>query len=287
LAENKLPFVRFFDFAILGGRFSLDLMLAFFLSNLLNFQYWSTNPWMVVLSLFQLWMLVDAVRRREWIWALFILIGFGLAALFYYLMVYRAAPSATRGFELPGAHDRRRIKELLAQIHHLDKAHHHSQLGDIYFQQGKLDKAEACYRAALERDPQDIDTRAHFGQCLLRENKAAEARPLLEGVVSENPKHDYGYSLMALAETMSALGEKTAAMTIWKQVTDNHSYPRAKVQLAELYLANQQNDLARTELTDVVADDEHAPSFQRTRDRFWVRRARRLLRDLKIPNPSR
>jgi hypothetical protein len=79
-------------------------MLAFLLSNLLDFQYWLNYPWMAVVGLFQLWMLLDAVRRREWIWALFILLGFGLAALFYYLMVYRAAPSATLGFELPGAH---------------------------------------------------------------------------------------------------------------------------------------------------------------------------------------
>lgn len=256
-------------------------MLGFFLSNLLNIEYWLRYPWFAILSVFQLWMLIDSVRRREWVWALFILIGWGLAALFYYFMVYRAAPVATRGFELPGAHDRRRIKELQAQIHHLDKAHHYSQLGDIYFQQGKLAQAEQAYRAALERDAQEIDTRAHLGQCLLRQNRAAEARPLLEGVVSENPKHDYGYSLMALAETLSALGERASAMGIWKQVTDTHSYPRAKVQLAELYAANQQSDLARAELKDVIADDEHAPAFQRARDRIWVRRARRVLRTLR------
>jgi tetratricopeptide (TPR) repeat protein len=256
-------------------------MLAFLISNLLNLEYWLRYPWLAVLSVFQLWMLVDAVRRREWLWALFIVIGWGFSALFYYFAVYRAAPSATRGFELPGAHDRRRIKELQAQIHHLDKAHHHFQLGDIYFQQGKLDLAQACYRAALERDPQDIDTRAHLGQCLLRQNKPAEARPLLEAVVSENTKHDYGYSLMALAETLSALGDRAASMSLWKQVTERHSYPRAKVQLAELYAADQQIEPARAELRDVVADDDHAPAFQRARDRFWVRRARRLLRSLK------
>src|SRR5207249_12279823 len=92
--------------------------------------------------------------------------------------------------ELPGAHDRRRIKELEAKIHHLDKPYHHFQLGDIYFQQGKLAQAESCYRAALERDPQDIDTRAHLGQSLLRQKRPAEARPLLEGVITESPKHD-------------------------------------------------------------------------------------------------
>jgi len=253
-------------------------MLASLVSNLLNFEYWLTNPWLPLVSLFSLWMFIDAIRRREWVWAFFIFVGFGFSAVFYYFAVYRAAPSATRGFELPGSWDRRRIKELQAQIYHLDKAHHHSQLGDIYFQQGKLQPAESCYRAALERDPQDIDTRAHLGQCLLRQKRSAEARPLLEGVISENPKHDYGYSLMALAETLTALGEKQAAVNLWKQVTENHSYPRAKVQLAELYLGSNQPELARAELKEVLADDIHAPAFQRRRDRVWVSRAKGLLR---------
>jgi len=256
-------------------------MLASLISNLLNYSYWFGNPWILVVTVFNIWMLVDAVRRREWLWAVFIFIGWGITSVLYYLFVYRAAPSATRGFELPGAFDRRRIRELQAQIHHLDKAHHHSQLGDVYFQQGKLEKAEQSYRAAIERDPTDIDTRAHLGQCLLRQRKPAEARALLEGVVQENPKHEYGYSQMALAENLTALGETDAALALWKHVTENHSYPRAKVQLAELYLARNQPDLARAELRDVIADDQHAPTYQRQRDRVWVRRARSLTRGLR------
>jgi len=248
------------------------------ISNLLNIGFLIHHIWLLVIFAFEIWMFVDAIRRQEWIWAVFIFIGWGITAILYFFLVYRAsAPSVTRGFELPGAHDRRRIKELQAQIHHLDKAHHYSQLGDIYFQQGKLEKAESCYRAAMQRDAQDIDTRAHLGQCLLREKRAAEARPLLEGVIAENPKHEYGYTQMALAETLTALGETDAAMKIWQQVTESHSYPRAKVQLAELYLAKGQPDLARAEVKDVVSDDQHAPAFQRKRDRVWVRRARSLM----------
>jgi len=253
-------------------------MFASLISDALNAEYLIHNPWLLLVFAFQLWMFIDAVRRQEWIWAVFIFIGFGLSAVLYYFFVYRAAPSATRGFELPGAHSRRRIKELQAQIYHLDKAHHHSQLGDVYFQQGKLDKAEACYRAALERDARDIDTRAHLGQCLLRRKRAAEARPLLEGVIAENPKHDYGYTMMALAETLAALGETDAALQVWQQVTAEHSYARAKVQLAELYLAKNQPELARAEVKDVVSDDQHAPAFQRKRDRVWVWRAKSLMR---------
>ena len=249
-----------------------------FLLNGWSIDYLWGSPFALLMFAFSIWMLVDAIRQREWIWALFILIGWGLAAIWYYFTVYRSSPSYMRGFQLPGAYNRKRIKELQSQIHHLDKAHHYSQLGDIYFQQGKLDQAKTCYQASLERDPQDIDTRAHLGQCLLRQHHPAEARPLLEGVIAENPKHEYGYSLMALAETLTALGETDAAMKIWQQVTENHSYPRAKVQLAELYLAKNQRESALTELKDVVADDAHAPTFQRKRDRVWVRRAKGMLR---------
>src|SRR5947208_13005477 len=257
-----------------------EIHFASLISDLANWQFVLTNPAFLLMTAFQLLLLVDAVWREEWIWAVFIFIRFGLSALLYFFLVYRAAPSATRGFELPGAHDRRRIKELQAQIHHLDKAHHHSQLGDIYFQRGKLELAEACYRAALERDHEDIDTRSHLGQCLLRKKKPEEARPLLERVCAQNPKHDYGYSLMALAETQTALGELDSAIATWKRVLEDHSYARARVQLAELYLQKQQAELARPELNEVVADDAHAPAFQRKRERVWVRRAKALRRKI-------
>ncbi len=259
-------------------------MLAISLSDLGDLQYLRyllTSPVFLLVTAFQIWMLIDAVRRKEWIWALVIFAFSGFGALWYYLMVYRGSPTPTRGFELPGAYDRRRIKELQAQIHHLDKAHHYYQLGDIYFHQGKLDKAENCYRSALERETQDIDTRAHLGQCLLRQKKPAEARPLLEGVCTEDPKHDYGHSLMALAETLTALGERDHARGVWQQVLEHHTYARARVQLAELYAAQNQPDLARAELREVLDDAPHVPAFQRKRDRVWLRRARKLMRQLK------
>jgi hypothetical protein len=246
-------------------------MTAFIFSNLFG-AYGLTSG---LYGLFTIWMLIDAIRRKEYLWAVLILFGLGI---WYFFYVYRSGSSASQGFELPGAAGRKRIKELQAQIHHLDNAVHHYQLGDVYFRQGKFQLAEKCYREALARDAQDIDARAHLGQCLVRLKRAAEARPLLEGVCAEDPKHDYGYSMMALAEALTALGETDAARQVWLKVTAQHSYPRAKVQLAELYLAKNEPEPARAELRDVLADDAHAPAFQRRRDRVWVRRARSLAR---------
>jgi tetratricopeptide (TPR) repeat protein len=260
--------------------FFVETMFSSLPLSFLTLSYLLSSPFTLVITIFWLWMLVDAIRRGEWLWVFFIVIGSVLSAVFYFFLVYRAAPSATQGFELPGAHDRKRIKELQAQIHHLDKAHHYYQLGDIYFQKGKLSDAEKCYRSALEREPDDINIRAHLGQCLLRQKKPQEARPLLSAVVAENPKHEYGYSMMALAETLTALNETDAALELWKQVTAAHSYARAKVQLAELYLAKNQRDLAAAEVKEALADDLHAPPFQRKRDRVWISRAKSLLRKI-------
>ena len=258
------------------------VMFNSLISDLLNVHYLIHNVWLWPVIAFLIWMFVDAIRRREWLWAIFILIGWGITALLYFFFVYRAAaPTATRGFELPGAGSRKRIKELQAQIHHLDNAYHHFLLGDVYFQRGNLAEAEKCYRAALQRDATDIDTRAHLGQCLVRLNRPAEARPFLESVMHEKPDHDYGHTMMALAETLTALGETDNALQYWQHITQNHSYPRAKVQLAELYIAKNQPELARAELKDVVSDDQHAPAFQRKRDRVWVRRAKSLMGKLK------
>lgn len=255
-------------------------MFAALFTDLPYLEYLVTSPFWLALTAFQIWMFIHAIRNREYIWALFIFIGWSITAFLYYFLVYRQTSSSTRGFELPGAQNRRRIQELQAQIHHLDKAHHHSQLGDVYFSQGKLAKAEASYRAALERDSEDIDTRAHLGQCLLRLKRAAEARPLLEGVVWQDSKHDYGHSMMALAETLAALGETDRALPLWQQVTENHSYPRARVQLAELLIARNELDPARAALREVIEDDPHTPPFQRKRDHVWLRKAKSLLRKI-------
>jgi hypothetical protein len=244
-----------------------------------------SSPLFWIFLPFQIWMFVDAIRRREWIWAVFIFFFSILSALFYWLIVYRqegpaGGRGASRGFELPGAANRRRIKELEARIHNLDHARDHFDLADVYYGQGKFEKAEASYRAALQRDGDDVDTRAHLGQCLLRLGRPAEARPLLESALANDPKHDYGQTRMALAEALTALGDQAAASREWEAVLASHGYARAKVQFAELVLAQGNRERAQRELQEVIADDAHAPKFERNREKVWVRRAHSLLRSL-------
>jgi tetratricopeptide (TPR) repeat protein len=235
----------------------------------------------LVFFLFITWMFVDAIRREEYIWAVFIFISSGLSALLYFFLVYRASGGgALTGFELPGAADRRQIKTLQAAIHHLDKPHMHLQLADIYFSQGKLDQAEASYRAAYERDPQDEDIRAHLGNCLARRGHPQEALPLLESVCAQNPKHDYGYTLMTLAETQAASGQIDRAIATWQQVLGLYTYSRARVQYADLLSEKKDYAGARQQLEEVIREAPFVAKFQRKREAVWLKKAKSLLGSL-------
>jgi hypothetical protein len=248
--------------------------------DLFNPEEWLRNPLFLIGIVFQIWMCIDAIRRGEWIWAVCIVVFSVLSALFYFFMVYRQqgpVGGGLSGFELPGARDRARLKQILNRIHHLDHARDHLDLADHWFAQGKFEKAEASYRASLQRDPQDPDAIAHLGQCLLRLKRAAEAKPLLETALAQEPKHDYGHTQMALAETQTALGETDAAFATWQAVLAHHDYARAKVQYAELLLSRGRKDEAQALLRELIADDRFSPKFQRARDKAWIRRAGKLL----------
>ena len=229
---------------------------------------------------FSLWMFVDAIRRQEWIWAACIAVFTVFSAMMYYFLVYRpqgASGGRFSGFELPGAKQRARIREIQARIHHLDHARDHLDLADALFARGEFKKAEASYRASLHRDPGDTDAMAHLGQCLMRLGRPSEARPLLTRVLASDPRHDYGHTQMALAEACTALGDVPAAIAAWEEVNRNHGYPRARVQHAELLASRGQREDALALAREVLEDDEHAPRFQRSRDKEWIRRARRLI----------
>jgi hypothetical protein len=243
---------------------------------------WIQMALVLLVFLFQAWMFIDAIRRGEYIWAVFIFFFSIISTFLYFFMVYRASGGGNplAGFALPGAADRRRIKSLRADIHHLDKSHHHLQLADIYFSQGKLDQAEASYRAAYERNPEDEDIRAHLGNCLARRGKPKEALPLLESVCAPNPKHDYGYTLMTLAETQTASGQSNRAMTTWQQVLSLYSYSRARVQYAQLLISKKDYAKARAMLQEVIDDEPYAAKFHRKREAIWLKRAKELLRSI-------
>jgi hypothetical protein len=76
---------------------------------------------------------------------------------------------------------------------------------------------------------------------------------------------------MAYAEALTKLGQKDAALAVWKSVLEHHSYARARVQFAQLHADRGDKDLAKQELTDFLVDETHGVPFQKRRDKPWIK----------------
>ncbi|MGB0581556.1 MAG: tetratricopeptide repeat protein, partial [Limisphaerales bacterium] len=143
--------------------------------------------------------------------------------------------------------------------------------------------AEEHYLAALEREPEDMDTKAHYGRCLMHQKRFGEARPLLEDVCMADPKHDYGASLIALGECEIELGRKDTAIKLFEQAMENNTYAQPRVRLAELYVESgdqEKRDRARQLVEDVLREETLTPAYQQKQEAEWAHRARKLLRSM-------
>lgn len=234
------------------------------------------------LFVFQIWMLIDAVRHEEWIWVIFLLLFPFINAFLYYFLAYRQRGDgfSLRKFELPGARTRKRIRQLQAEIHHLDKAQAHLELGEIYEKKGDLTKALASYQAAAERDSEDLDIKAKLGGCLLKLRRPADAKPLLETVVRADPHHQYGLTRTLYAECLVALGDDEAAYAEYIELLKRHSYTRARLGMAELQHRRGDTAAAKALVEEILADEPHMPPFQRRNEQPWLAETRRFQRKL-------
>ena len=242
------------------------------------------HPLSLALLVFCIWMLIDAVRNEDWIWVVIMIVFPGLSGVFYFFLAYRS-----RGGGVPfrvgdWGGDRKRIRELEQQILLLDNAAHYLELADIYFRQGNLEYAEENYRLARERDPEDVDIKAHYGRCLLGQKRFGEAREFLEDVCMADPRHDFGATLIALGECLTELGELDSAIRIWEQAIERNSYAQPRVRLAELYLQSgepEKKDRARQLVEDVLREETLTPAFQQKQEAEWTHRARKVLKTMR------
>lgn len=246
----------------------------------------SSGAWHLPVSLptvllygFAIVMAVHAAREGRWLWVA-LLLAMPFSAIWYFTGEYRKSPM--RGFELPGAADRARVRRLEGEIARcgFPRPDLHLNLGELRLRQGKLDEAKKHLRLAYEADSADIDAASLYGQALLRSGDAKSALPLLHKAVTKSPKHGYGYTAMAYAEALAADGRPSEAISVWRDVLKSYEYDRAKVQFAGLLLAKGDKNEAKALLDDVVDQAKHHSSLNRKSDRVWIRRAKSLKRRL-------
>lgn len=72
------------------------------------------------------------------------------------------------------------------------------QLGDLWIERGRPEKAEPEYRRALALDPEDAGVRASLAQCLMLLDRNEEALSLARSAVGEDPDNPHVHHVLAI-----------------------------------------------------------------------------------------
>ena len=230
-------------------------------------------PWGIILQAIAI---IHFIRRRPdtyWLWI--ILIGGGLGALVY--IVAEVIPDAgllRDGFKMFPRHSR--IKQLQALVEDNPAPANLEELGALYLDDKKYDKAKNAFDRAIASRADSVDTfyRRGLAEMALKEYPAAIAD--LERVVQQDFKYDFHRAAGLLAHAYAQTGQTDKAATLFARVTEISTSTEIQYYYASFLASQGKQAEAREWLTKIQSKKRTMPGFQKRRDRPWFRRASAL-----------
>lgn len=123
---------------------------------------------------------------------------------------------------------------------------------------GEVKKAEASFRTALQKKSDYVEARRNLAQVLISTNRIAEGERELKTLLEAN-KQD-GRALSLLAATAARRGDATARVEWLRQAAAvDSSQLGPRVQLADAYVATNQNKRALDEVASILRDFPEQP----------------------------
>ncbi len=212
------------------------------------------------------------IRRRPdtyWLWI--IIFGGGIGALVY--IVVEVVPDAglLRGtFRMFPR--RSRIKQLQAIIEDNPAPANLEELGALYLEDGKSDKAKQCFDRAIASRADSIDTFYRRGLAEVALNDFADAVPDLERTVSKDFKYDFYRAAGLLAHSYAQTGQTEKAQAMFDRVTNASTATEIQYYYVAFLVAQSRKQEAQEWTQRIQAKKRTMPSFQKRRDRPWFRK---------------
>ncbi len=239
------------------------------------------------ISLFKIWMIIDAIGRRgccnnQW-YFIIIFVPFGEWIYFFAVKIH---DPQWRRLSLRFRSNRSSLDKL-----RYDAEHCASHTNRLRYAQGLFDsrrEAEALQvvESLLTSDPREKEARYVKARCLLQLDRASEGTVILEELVTQDLHFHNHEPVMVLADTYSRLERHDDAIRVLERLVRSNN--RVKYALAlgrELAYAHRFED-AKSIVEKSIEDAKFAPSFVRRQDRKDFREAESLLRRLRSALPS-
>jgi tetratricopeptide (TPR) repeat protein len=176
--------------------------------------------------------------------------------------------------EINAGHDAIRSGELDEAVKHLESAHQMAPnsadiaylLGVVYEKKNDPASARRFWDQALQSDPKHVPTLLAYGNLLLREKHAEEARKYSQSAVEDAPDSWQAHNLLALTllsqhSTEAAIAEAELAVKLGKGEA-----AASLLTLGQALAANHQNERAVAELEAFLVQQPTGPQAQAVRE---------------------
>lgn len=232
----------------------------------------------LVIGAFQVWMLIDAIRRRSsFIWKLLIFL-IPLAAIIYFFVfklpeLLGRRPAASR----PSGPTLEELSELARQTpSELNKLAYADRLVEL----SRFSEAIGRYREVLRQNRDCKEALHGLARALLNLGRPREAVEELATLMELEPAFrdytaalDYAEALWQAGQQEDTIGLLTGLVSVTKRI--NH-------RLALAHYSKERGDsiTARNELDLALSEFASLPESQRKREQRWADRARKQLAEL-------
>lgn len=146
---------------------------------------------------------------------------------------------------------------------------------------GDYARAADLFGESLRADSPEWRLRYFHGRALLAAERWKEAIEALQDVVEYNQGFDSGHALLFLARAFDGHGDGERAKLALEAAVEGHRLPEATFELAALENEAGNSEAAEHLLRRVVDAARTAPPFQRRAARYWARRARKLIAEIR------
>ena len=234
-------------------------------------------PWGLLLEAAAI---IHFIRRRPDTYWIFIIVFLGPLGALIYLFAEALPDLGLLRQSFKTFPRRKRIAQLLMEIHDNPSAGNHEELGDLYMDEGKLQPARDSYNRAIAARSDTLDCFYRRGVCALLLGEAAAALPDLEMAVQKDAGHDFYRAAGLLAHAYAQTGQSEKADAMFRQAVERSTASETYLNYADFLASQGRNADARLWAQKVLDKKPTMPGYLRRRERPWFRRANAILKRL-------
>lgn len=214
-------------------------------------------------------------KRPDGYWIWIILFLFPIGAVVY--IVVEVLPDLRDPDLFKIFPRRRRIKELEAVVVENPSAGNYEELGLLYLDDGKWQKARAAYDRAISARTDSPDPFYRRGMAEVQLGDFTAAVPDLERAVNADRKYDFQRAAGLLAFAYGKTGQADKAAALYEEVLRTSTLTETQFHYAEFLAQQGRKAEAKEWLQRILAKRRSQPGFLRRRERKWYWLTRRLL----------